>query len=284
MTAASVGRQPSRSPTQAAPVRDWLAEIQTIAKPKPTAAVIYGPPGVGKSSLGAAAPSPIFLIDSQEDGINTLKASGLAPSGLPVLPPAKTWSDALGMLDALASGEHPHRTLVVDALGGFERLCHEEVCRRDFKGDWGDKGFSSYHKGYEVALADWRQFLFALDRLRSEKGMAVICLAHSVVKAFKNPEGEDYDRFIPDMHHKTWGVTHKWADMVLFCNYYVEAKKDGARVKGRGGQDRFMYTEYHAAFEAKNRHALPPEISMGTSGAEAWANLRDAISQARKGA
>jgi len=38
-----------------------------------------------------------------------------------------------------------------------------------------------------------------------------------------------------------------------------------------------IYTEHHAAYEAKNRSGLPSEIEMGTSGKEAWENLKTAL-------
>lgn len=228
-------------------------------------------------------PGRVFLIDDKEDGIRTLQASGLAPVDVPVLPSATTWLDVLSMLEVLATGEHAYKALVIDTLGGLERLCHEYVCQKHFNGDWDDKGFASYQKGFEVSLPYWRELLNALDRLRNERQMGILCLAHSVIRPFKNPVGEDFDRYIPDMHHKTWSLTHKWADMVLFLNYYVETtpKREG-RVKGRGGQSRIMHTEYTAAFEAKNRHNLPAEIDMGGSGGEAWGNLMAAMVASRK--
>lgn len=279
MSTATTSPRQSVSPT---PKRDWLKELSKVAKPRPSGAVVYGPPGIGKSTLGASMPSPVFVIDDQEDGINTLKTAHLVPADIPIFPAASNWLDVLGILDSLATEKHEYKTLVVDSLGGMERLCHAHVCRREFNGNWGDKGFASYQKGYEVSLSDWRDFLNALDRVR-HNGTAVLLLAHSVVKPFKNPEGEDYDRFVPDIHHKTWSVTHRWADMVLFCNYYVETTKEGGRTKGKGGQERLIYTEYHAAYEAKNRHGLPTEISMGTNGDEAWGNLRAALVAGRKG-
>ena len=48
----------------------------------------------------------------------------------------------------------------------------------------------------------------------------------------------------------------------------------GNRAKGRGGHSRVLYTQYSAAFDAKNRFGLDPEIEAGTSGKEAWENLR----------
>lgn len=282
MTTTAAPRSTRSGSTKSA--RDWLAEISPTPTKRPTAAAFHGVAGLGKTSLGASAPRPVFVIDDQEDGINTLRQNGLVDPGTPVLPAASTWFDVLGMLEALRASEHNYLTVVVDTLGGCERLCHTHVCERDFGGDWGEKGFASYQKGFEVSLPEWRLFLNALDKLRNERGMSIILLAHSLVRPFKNPEGEDYDRYVPDMHHKTWSLTHKWADMVVFMNYYVETVKErrGDKAKGRGGQHRIMYTEYTAAFEAKNRHGLPPEIDMGNSGKEAWANLTAAMAKARK--
>lgn len=227
-------------------------------------------------------PGRVFLIDDKEDGIHTLQASGLAPSDVPVLPAATTWLDVLSMLEVLATGEHSYKALVIDTLGGLERLCHEYVCQKHFDGDWGNQGFANFQKGFDVSLPYWREMLNGLDRLRNDRQMGILCLAHSVIRPYKNPVGEDYDRFIPDCHHKTWSLTHKWADMVLFLNYYVETTKQDGRSKGRGGSARIMHTEYSAAFEAKNRHALPSEISMGGGGVQAWGNLMAAMAASRK--
>lgn len=244
--------------------------------------MFYGPPGIGKTSFGASIPGAVFLVDDKEDGINTLKSSNLVSKSIPVFPPATAWVDVLGMIDSLATGEHNHKALVVDTIGGLERLCHEHVVKTEFNGEWGDRGFASYAKGYEVALPHWREFLNGLDRLRNDRSMSIMLLGHSIVKPFKNPNGADYDRYQPDVHPKTWAITHKWADLILFGNYYVQTTKEGGRTKGKGGSDRVMYTEFSAAFEAKNRHGLPDEISMGTSGATAWGNLVSALKAAKE--
>lgn len=263
-------------PADGQPKRNWLAEVTTKAKPLPTAAVLYGVPGIGKTSLAAQIPGVVFLVDRWEDGLNTLKAAGLVPESVPQLPPIHAWQEALDALEALATEDHPYRALAVDALGGFERLCHEEVCRREFGGEWGERGFMGYMRGYETALADWRQFLALLDRLRREKRMSIMLLGHAKIAPFKNPEGPDYDRWQIDIHHKTWSLTHKWVDMVLFANYevvFTSTEERRGKGKAKGGQRRVIYTEYTPAFDAKNRHGLPPEIDMGSSPAEAWANV-----------
>ena len=84
------------------------------------------------------------------------------------------------------------------------------------------------------------------------------------------------------MHRKTWGLTHKWADLVGFMNFeqFTEEKK-GARAKGIGGQKRMLYVERHAAYDAKNRHGLPGEIVMGNSASDAWTNFVGALKAGR---
>ena len=123
-----------------------------------------------------------------------------------------------------------------------------------------------------------------LDRLRTERKMTVLLLCHTRVRPFRNPEGPDYDRYQPDVHEKTWGLSHKWADCVLFGNFETTVqvdKADAKKGKGTGGACRLMYTERHAAYDAKNRLGLAPEIEMGSSPAEAWANFLGAIKAGR---
>ena len=107
---------------------------------------------------------------------------------------------------------------MLDALGSFERLCQEHVCARDFGGDWGERGFASYQKGYDLAVNDWLQLLHRLDRLHRQ-GVVILILSHCKINTFKNPLGVDFDRYVSDCHHKTWGVTIRWSDAVLFGNF-----------------------------------------------------------------
>jgi hypothetical protein len=184
--------------------------------------------------------------------------------------------DAVG---ALTCESHAFRTLVIDTLNGCERLCHEHVCRREFEGRWGRDGFTAFQTGYDVALAEWRNFLDALDRLRAERHMSILALAHTKISTFRNPEGSDYDRYAVDVHHKTWGLTHKWADLVLFSQFvaHVDTRRNDSKGKAKGGSRRVLYTTRTAAFDAKNRHGLPEQIDAGDSAAEAWANFTGAL-------
>ena len=260
--------------------QNWSDKISSSGSGKPTRAIFHGVEGVGKTSLPAYAAKPIYMMSKGETGLTTLIDNKQIPE-IPHFPEVMDWNDALSQIDWLTTSQHDHKTLVMDTLNGFERLCHEFVCARDFNNTWGKNGFTSYMQGYEVALADWRILLNALDRLRDAKGMSIICLCHTKVSTFKNPEGPDYDRYQPDMHAKTWSLTHKWADFVAFINFETFTEKDGARVKGKGGQQRIMYTERHAAYDAKNRLGLPSEIVLADSAEASWNTLFNAMKEAR---
>src|SRR5262249_34641106 len=209
-----------------------------------------------------------------ETGLLTLIDAARVPE-TPHFPELTTWGDLLGAVEALTHEAHDYRTLVIDTLNGAERLCHEHVCLRDFDGRWGRDGFMNYMVGYDIALAEWRAFLDALDRLRAQRRMSILALAHTKITTFKNVEGPDHDRYTVDLHPKTWSLTHKWADLVLFTNFvaHVEARRNDETGKAKGGSRRVLYTTHTAAYDAKNRHGLPEQIDAGQSPADAWANF-----------
>jgi len=207
-----------------------------------------------------------------ETGYDTLVQYNQVPSVDAVM--VETWPELFATLDALK--EQDHTTIVLDALGGFESLCHGYVCDRDYKSDWGPHGFMSYAKGPNTAARDWGMMLAKLDDLHA-MGKCILVLAHSLVKPFKNPLGEDYDRYIVDADKYISGLTAKWTDAILFGQFrtIVDSKSD--RNKGIGGKERIIYTTNADAYIAKNRLGLPEEIVMPNDPTQSWQTIRNAI-------
>lgn len=228
--------------------------------------------GFGKSTCGAYAPNPVILMARGETGYLTLLAAKRVPEVPRVM--IDRWPDLLARVRWLV--DQPYQTVVLDALGGFERLCHEFVCERDFDGVWGEKGFTGWQRGYEISVPEWIILLEALDRLHAAN-KTVLILSHSRIGPFKNPMGPDFDRYVADCHHKTWGPTAKWADDILFGKFMevTEEKKKG-RIKGVGGQDRVLYTERHDAYDAKTRSGLPEAIWLPNDPTQSWATIEAA--------
>jgi hypothetical protein len=239
---------------------------------QPPRLILNAVEGWGKTSCAAYTPKPVLLMAKGETGYDTLLGAGLVPAIPATI--TESWKELLATCDEMiAAPELPYKTLNLDASGGFERMCHEYVCQRDFKGDWGEKGFTSFQKGYDVAVAEWLQLLTRLDRIR-ERGVMIIFLGHSKVTQFSNPMGENFDRYISDMHHKTTGVTSKWADAILFGTFVtVTEKSKTGKHKGIGGTERILYTERRDAFDAKNRYGMPPEIDIPDDPSKTWSTI-----------
>jgi hypothetical protein len=242
-----------------------LASVKKGKLELPPRIYLYGVEGIGKSTLAAAAPSPIFL--GAEDGTGQLDVQRF--------PQPHTLADAYDAVRELATGTHEYRTLVIDTVDWLEPLLWSFICERDGKANIEAYG---YGKGYQAALDEWRLFIREVERMRGAKSMGVIVLGHAQIKLFKNPEGEDFDRYSPKMNEKAAGLWKEWADAVLFANYEtfaVKAKRDAdnvnAKAKGVSSNARLLFTERSAAFDAKNRYGLPPTIPLD------WGALAEAM-------
>lgn len=272
-------RPAAASPEQ--PKRLSLSDARKGGSSLPSRVVLHGPGGVGKTSFGAFAPNPFFLLSPGETGLHTLIDNGQ----LPEIPNIEVhdWENVLSLIDELCASQHNFKTLVIDCIDGIEKLAKAFALRTQFGGDAGPKGFLNYSAGDRfVAATPWRELLMALDRLREQRQMAIIGLAHTVKSKYENPSGPDYDRYVPDLYKDVWNTTYGWADIVLFAHYevYTQLEKGKTKAKASGNQ-RFMETVYDPTADAKNRHGLVDPIPMGDSGQEAWANFIDAIKAAR---
>ena len=263
----------------------------------PPRIIIHGAGGMGKTSLASHFKNPIFVLSPGETGLLTLQDNGLVDPSIPhfqfddgnggVTHSCSIWEEALSAVDALTTQDHDYKTVVFDVMNGFEKLCQEYVCEKHFGGNWGieeKKGFDSYGAGYKVTLPEWTQFIQLLGNLRDRRRMTVVGLCHTGVSLFKNPEGPDYDRYVPDMHDRAWKYLSGQFDIVLFLHRYVAAEKERgtSKAKGKGGIERLIEVETTAAWDAKNRHGMSDPISMGNSSEEAWKNLVSAMTQAKK--
>jgi hypothetical protein len=189
-------------------------DLSKIVKGKIDAALrvlLYGVEGVGKSSWASQAPDPVYLC--AESGTERLDVARLPlPDGVR----AWTWGLVRESVRVLGESEHGYKTFVVDTLDTIEPLLWAHICERDGKASIEAYGFG---KGYIAALDEWRSWLADLERLRHERGMNIVFIAHSYVKPFKNPEGEDYDRYELKLNIKAGGLVKEWVDDVLFAHY-----------------------------------------------------------------
>lgn len=216
--------------------------------------VIYGAEGIGKTTLAAQFPSPLFI-----DTEGSTKQLDVAR-----LPAPSSWEMLLQELDFVIS-KRPCATLVIDTVDWAEQLCIADLCAKNGKSGIEDFG---YGKGWEFEKESFGKFLNKLTEVINA-GINVTLTAHAALRKFEQPdEMGSYDRWEMKLGSKTTNkispLIKEWADIVLFCNYktvVVQTDKEGKKHKAQGNR-RVMYTQHHPCWDAKNRYGLPEEIPM----------------------
>jgi hypothetical protein len=229
-----------------------LSKVTSGIQKRPYYLLMHGLPGIGKSSFAAEAPKPIFLC--AEKGTNHLNVSRLELS---------SFAEFKAAIKELAETNHDFKTVVIDTVDHVEPLIFKEVLKDKGGGKTSIEDIG-YAKGYIFALEYWQQLIHELEALRDSKGMNVILLAHTEVKAFNDPQlTEAYDRYQVKLHHKAAGLIIDRVEGVLFANYKAFLHKaDGGKSKALGDGSRVIYTEHRPSFVAKNRHDLPFELPL----------------------
>lgn len=243
-----------------------LSTVRQSLPDVPLRVLVHGMEGVGKTTFAAGAPAPIFLCP--EDGIPRMLGQ---VAHFPTPATAWTWEDVIDAVRALIDEEHQYGTLVLDTLDWLEPLLFAHVCAAN---KWASIEEPGYGKGYTAAIDGWRVLIGELERLRAARGMHLVLLAHSSIRPFKNPEGDDYDRYELKVNAKAAGLWKEWCDCVLFARHDDSAAKDTKtkRVRGVSSGQRVLLTTHHAAYDAKNRYALPERLLLDW--AEFYAHVR----------
>ena len=239
-----------------------LGSLKRANAIKPMRALIYGTHGVGKTTLAANAPDPVFI--QTEDGLMT---------DTPTFGLLRSYAEVSEAIGSLYTEDHSFGTLVVDSLDWLEPLVFAEACARN---GWSAIEDAGYGKGYLAASTVWREFLDGTNALRDEKGMTIILLAHSEIKRFEAPDMDAYDKYTPKLHKLGSALVQENVDCIFFANHLVstvkiDSKDKNSRVRGVGGDQRVIYTQQRPAYLAKNRYSMPHQILLPDNGAGAWA-------------
>lgn len=242
-----------------------LASLRRADARLPPLLLVYGTAGMGKTSLALEAPDPVYVQIAPER-----PPAGLDPLGFGEL---SDYGQILEAMGALYTGEHGHRSLVVDSLDALEPLVWRETCLRN---QWKDIEQPGYGKGYLAADHVWREFVAGCEALRRERGMTVIWLALAEATPHEEPGAQPYRRYGLRIHKRAESLLTQAADAVLFLNTKVTVKETEAgfgrkNAHAEGGGTRWLFCDGRPAFVAKNRFNLPDAIPLPKGGA--WAEL-----------
>jgi hypothetical protein len=230
-------------------------QLTTGIQSKALRVALYGTQGIGRTTLAAEFPNPIFI--DIEDGSNQLPVARL--------PRPTSWAMLMDEIKAVRDGEVDGcSTLVIDTADAAEQLCIDTVCSEKSISGIEDVG---YGKGYVYLAEKYGKMLDLLGEV-VDGGRNVVVVSHALCRKFERPDEEGaYDRYELKLSRKVAPMVKEWCDMLLFLDYKTivetQSTKDGTvtKAKAKGGK-RIIHTTHHPCWDAKNRFGLKDPLPL----------------------
>lgn len=212
---------------------------------------VYGPEGIGKSTLASYAPKPLFL--DTEMGTGQLEVDRVEVEVL----------DHISYtINEILNNPGEYQTVVLDTADNLWRLCADSIVAENK--NWKDIESPGYGKGYAMASDRFRLVLAQFDRLINA-GVNVVIVSHAKVTTVNPPDNSEYSKYCIKVSvsnkqaEASRELMKEWCDCLLFCNFdtVVDSSK-GKACK----HERAIYTTCAPAWEAKNRYSLPEKMPM----------------------
>lgn len=162
--------------------------------------VLYGPPGSGKTTMGATFPNVLFL--SAESGLLSVRDKDIDVWTI------NEWEDLEEVFAYLRKGDHIYKSVVIDSLTEVQKKLAEHIVKK----------FPAKRRDYEdlMSQSDWG---YAIDKLRKmcrafrDLPMNVVFIALD-----QQEQGEAETITKPALSGKTMAAELLgWVDAAIYC-------------------------------------------------------------------
>lgn len=236
-----------------------MSILLQIQKPQDRSviATITGDSGMGKTTLAATFPKPIFI--RAEDGLQAIPLEK-RPDSFPVL------ENVVGLwqqLTALINEEHNYETLVIDSVTALERLFIEDVVANDPKKPKSiNQALGGYGAGLAAVAAMHQRVRKAAGMLNANKNMHVIFIAHADTETIELPDQDPYTRYSLRLGKRSSATYIDDSDLVGFIKLKTLVLGEGERKKAISDGERVVTCHAVASHVSKNRFSITEDITV----------------------
>jgi len=230
-----------------------MSILDMIRKPedRPSLVTILGDAGLGKSSLAATFPNPIFI--RAEDGLQAIPLES-RPDAFPVL---TSVNDLWEQLSSLIKEEHQYKTLVIDSVTALERMFIENIVESDPKKPKSiNQAMGGYGAGLTAVAALHGRVRKACGLLNN-KGMHIVFIAHADTETIDLPDQDPYTRYNLRLGKRSTSPYVDDVDVVGFIKLQSFVKDD-KKIISDGS--RVLSVTATASNVSKNRYGITEDL------------------------
>ena len=211
---------------------------------KPNFIMLYGQPGIGKSSFAADAPKPLFVdADRRTSHLNVER---LVP---------ESWQQVFEITEWFKTQKY--ESLVLDTADALEIMAKDKIAK-DYKKERFDD-IQDHGKNWNLLADEFKVLGESLSAVR-DAGKNIIVLAHAEVKTINDPVAGAFDRWQPRLYGKVTATFKDKVDCMFFASNEILVKK--GEKKALSDNVRYLFTEFHPGYDAKNSFGLPPKFEL----------------------
>ena len=231
-----------------------LAEMLSRPTPRAVTVTICGEGGMGKTSLAAAFPAPVFL--RTEDGLESLRDN--APMAFPLATSSREIEDQLMML---GREDHSYRTAIIDSVTKLNILIEQEVVAADPKKPASiNQANGGYGAGLAAVAERHRKIKVICDQLLQYKGMNIVFIAHADSETVELPDQDAYTRYTFRMNKRSVSHYADDVDIVAFIKLKTFTHGDGDRKKATSTGERIITCYPTPNHISKNRYGIASDL------------------------
>ena len=225
-------------------------DLKKLERPKgqrPIIATFFGEGGMGKSTLAAMFPRPVFI--RTEDGTASLAGN----DEVMLFPLVSSSQEVLDQIEALATQEHDFKTVVIDSITQLATLIEHEIVAADPKAKSINKAGGGYGAGYNTAAEKHRQVREWAGALAYERGMNVVFIGHADTETLDLPDFDPFARYTVRMHKRSLPHYTDNVDLVGLIRLKTYVRGDGDKKRAISTGDREIICFPQASSVTKNR-------------------------------